>query len=326
MNLEKEMKTYSAIFDLALQEYLIKNDSKNLFEAARYLPLAGGKRIRPFLAKLVCEATGGSHEDVLSFGLALEMIHNFSLVHDDIMDKSTLRRNIPTVHIKFSEPVAILAGDLLFTWAFKALETYADQRVYSQINRKFIQAVIDVCEGQLLDMSFENRSNITKDEYLGMIEKKTAALFRVASECGCIIANAPFDIQKAMNTYGKSIGLAFQIRDDVLDMSSDLEVLGKDIGNDIRNGKKTLIAVHALQHASGSDRTILHSSFGNPQASDDDIKKVHKVFQNVGSIYFAEEKAKENSLIANNALTILPESDAKKVLQFLAEFAVQRVK
>ncbi len=326
MDLEKEMKGYSDIFDVALKDYLLRNDVNNLFESARYLPLAGGKRIRPFLAKLSCEATGGSGEDVLSFGLALELIHGFSLVHDDIMDKSILRRNIPTVHIKYGEPFAILAGDLLFARALDVLDYYSDPQLYAQISRKFIQGVTDVCEGQYLDMSFEKRSSVTKDEYMEMITKKTAALFYVASECGSIISGAPSNIQRAMKTYGEAIGLAFQIRDDMLDMSSDQELLGKDIGNDIRNGKKTLITVHALQHASGSNRNILLSFFGNPKASDEDINKVHKVFQDVGSIQFAEEKAKQFSAIAGNALSILPDSYSKEALVSLAEFAVTRVK
>jgi geranylgeranyl diphosphate synthase type I len=326
MDIEREMKAYCDIFNKALESYLYRNDSNNLFEAARHLPLAGGKRIRPFLAMLSCKATGGSSEDIISFGLALEIAHNFSLVHDDIMDKSTLRRNIQTVHIKYGEPVAILAGDLLFIRSFEVLDYYQNPMLYAHINRKFIQAVADVCEGQYLDMSFEKRLSVTKDEYIEMISKKTAALFRAATEGGSIVSGASSDVQMAMNTYGKSLGLAFQIRDDALDMSSDTETLGKDIGNDIRNGKKTLIAVHALQHASGYNKTILSSLFGNPKASDEDIKKVHKVFQDVGSIQFAEMEAKKYSMTALNALSVLPESHEKEVLMYLAEYAVTRVK
>lgn len=327
MNLEKELRVYSDIFNKAMENYLFKDDSENLYEAARHIPFAGGKRIRPVLAMLSAEATGGSSDDVIPFGLALEIIHSFSLVHDDIMDKSTLRRNIPTVHVKFGEPIAILAGDLLFIRAFDALGTYYENpSLYSMVSRKFIQAVTDVCEGQYLDMTFEKRPNVTRNEYMTMIKKKTAALFRVAAEGGSIVAGSSSQVQKAMNTYGDALGLAFQIRDDALDMISDTETLGKDIGNDIRNGKKTLIAVHALEHASGENKQILSKLFGNPNASDSDISKVRQVFSNVGSIQFAEEKAKEYSMVAINALSVLSDSHAKEVLSDIAEFAVTRVK
>ena len=326
MNLEEELKVYSDAFNKAMKNYFSKHDSKDMYEAARHIPFAGGKRLRPVLAMLSNEGTGGLSEDIIPFGLALEIIHSFSLVHDDIMDKSTLRRNIPTVHVKYGEPIAILAGDLLFIRAFDALTPYCkNPSLYSLISQRFIQAVIDVCEGQYLDMTFEKRSNVTKDEYMAMIEKKTAALFRVAAEGGSIVAGASPAVQKAMSSYGNALGLAFQIRDDALDMISDTETLGKDIGNDIRNGKKTLIAVHALQHASGKNKEILSLLFGNPKATDDDIKKVHKVFQDVGSIQFAEEKAREYSMTAIKSLSVLSESHAKDVLSKIAEFAVTRV-
>jgi len=327
MNLENYLKGYREIFEKEMKDYLFKDDSENLYEAARHIPFAGGKRLRPILAMLSCESTGGSIKDVMSFGLALEIIHCFSLVHDDIMDKSTLRRNIPTVHVKYSEPIAILAGDLLFIRAFDVLGSYReDPELYSQLNRIFIQAVTDVCEGQYLDMMYEKRSNVTKNEYMKMIEKKTAALFSVAAEGGSIISGSSLDVQKAMRTYGGSLGLAFQIRDDALDMISDTATLGKDIGNDIRNGKKTLIAAHALEHASGENKEILSKLFGNPHASDEDIATVHQVFQDVGSIAFAEKKAQEYSIIAQNSLSVLSDSAEKDLLLNLASYAVTRVK
>ena len=327
MDLKKEISKRGDVFNKELNSFLSHRKPKNLYEASRHLPMAGGKRLRPVLSMIASEAISGKYDDVIPFALAVEIIHNFSLVHDDIMDKSLLRRGMNTVHIQYGEPTAIIAGDLLFAKAFEALEKYPEnfsafRKLYAHLTR----SVIEVCEGQQLDMNFEHRFDVEEKEYLEMIKMKTSALFRIACEGGALIAGADEGVQEALSKYGTSLGLAFQIRDDYLDMSSDAEILGKDIGNDIRNGKKTIIAVHSLTHATGDDKQILSEIFGKSTATSDDVKKVYHVFERVGSIDYAKHKAEEYSSIAKEALSILKESDAKQILIALADYAMTREK
>jgi geranylgeranyl diphosphate synthase type I len=173
-------------------------------------------------------------------------------------------------------------------------------------------------------MNFERRFIVSEEEYLHMIEMKTSALFRIASEGGAIAGGAVNHIQKALRVYGTSLGLAFQIQDDFLDMSSDTETLGKDIGNDIRNGKKTLIAVHSLTHAEDDDKKVLKTFFGKTTATDKEVQQVHSVFKNVGSIDYAKQQAKAYSSKAKHALDILEESAAKQLLTDLAKYTIIR--
>ena len=283
MNLKNEIKKRADTFNKFWQKYLQEKKPVKLYDASKHLLLGGGKRLRPFLTMVSCESISGDVENVLPFATALELMHNFTLVHDDIMDKSNLRRNLPTVHVKFGEPTAILAGDFLFAKSFEAMHDVSiDLPVFKELDYGLIDCILEICEGQQLDMEFEQRKRITEKEYLEMIEKKTAALFRLAARGGAIIGGGNTQEIKALTEYGLSLGLAFQIWDDYLDLSSDEKTLGKDIGNDIRNGKKTLIAVHALEHASGEDKELLDNIFGNRNASESDVKKNPNFVQRFG--------------------------------------------
>ena len=327
MDLKKEIAKRGEIFNKELDAFLRRRSPENLYDASRHLPMAGGKRLRPVLSMVSCEAISGEYEQVIPFALAVEIIHNFSLVHDDIMDKSTLRRGMKTVHIEYGEPTAIIAGDLLFAKAFEALEKYPKNTPsFWQLYHFLTRSVIEVCEGQQLDMNFEKRLIVEESEYLEMIKMKTSALFRISCEGGALAGGANEAVQKALRIYGVNLGLAFQIRDDYLDMSSDSETLGKDIGNDIRNGKKTIIAVHSLTHATGEDKQILADIFGKATASADEINQVYHVFDRVGSIDYAKEKAEEYSAAAIDSLNILKDSTAKQILVALADYAMTREK
>jgi geranylgeranyl diphosphate synthase, type I len=327
MDLKKEIADRASIFNNELDTFLNIEQPENLYEASRHLPMAGGKRLRPVLTMLCCEAVGGKAIEALPFALAVEIIHNFTLVHDDIMDKSTLRRNLQTVHLKYSEPTAILAGDLLFVKAFEALEKYpSDILLFRKLNNHLIQSVIEVCEGQQLDMNFENRLIVPESEYIEMIRKKTSALFRISADGGALIGGGSKEVVKALNSYGTSLGLAFQIRDDYLDMSSTAKTLGKDIGNDIRNGKKTLIAVHALSHCKGDAEPILRTIFGNAKAKKKDVECVYDLFKQCGSIDYAAKKAEAYSKKAIQELDTLEDSKAKNILHELALYSMTREK
>ena len=327
MNLQNEVKKREDIFSKYWLKYLPEGKPISLYDAARHLPMGGGKRLRPFLVMISCEIVSGDAEKTLPFGAALELMHNFTLVHDDIMDKSNLRRNVPTVHIKFGAPAAILAGDLLFARSFEAMHDLSvDCPVFKQLDRLLIQCILNICEGQQLDVEFEQRKIINEEEYIDMITRKTAVLFKLAAKGGAIIGEGNEDEIFALTEYGLQLGLSFQIWDDYLDMSSDEETLGKDIGNDIRNGKKTLIAVYSLQNATGDNKQVLDEVFGNRNASDDDVKRVFTLFKEMGSIDYAKKTAIEYTKKAKNALDILKDSEAKEILYDLADYSINREK
>lgn len=325
MDLISTLKNKAEEFNTYWKKYFPEGEPATLFNASWHLPSGGGKRLRPILAMLTSESITDTYKEVLPFAAALELIHNFSLVHDDIMDKSTLRRNLQTVHIKYGEPTAILAGDYLFAKAFEALhDLTVNNNLYKQLNYGLVNSILDICEGQQLDMEFEQRSLITESEYLDMIMKKTAVLFRISARGGAQIANASQDIVNAMSDYGLYLGLSFQIWDDYLDLSSDSTTLGKDIGNDIRNGKKTLIAVNAIQNATGPQKDLLNRAFGNPQATETEIQDVFALFKDLNSIEYARSMALEYNKKAKECLNMLRESSAKQILNNLADFAIQR--
>ena len=327
MDLQNELMKRTTMFNTYWQQYLQLKKPTTLYEASQHLPFAGGKRIRPFLTMISCESVSGDSQKALPFAAALELMHNFTLVHDDIMDHSQLRRNLPAVHVKFGEPAAILAGDLLFAKSFEAiLHTSVDFQTFIQLQQDFTNCVIDICEGQQLDIEFEQRKTITVQEYLDMISKKTGALFELSGKGGGLIGGGNPQEVLALKAYGMALGLAFQIWDDYLDMSSTATTLGKDIGNDIRNGKKTLIAVHSLFHATGKQKKLLDDIFGNRRASEQDVMTVYDIFREVGSVEYAQQRALHYTNQAKDAITILKQSDAKELLYQLIDYTIQREK
>jgi geranylgeranyl diphosphate synthase type I len=327
MDLQNELTERAAMFNTYWQRYLQIKKPTVLYEASQYLPSAGGKRIRPFLTMVSCESLTGDAQKALPFAAGVELMHNFTLVHDDIMDHSLLRRNLPAVHVKFGEPAAILAGDLLFAKSFEAiLGTFVDFSMFKQLQQDFINCVIAICEGQQLDIEFEQRKIVTEQEYLDMISKKTGALFELSAKAGGLIGGGNPQEVAALQTYGMAMGLAFQIWDDYLDMSSTTTTLGKDIGNDIRNGKKTLIAVHCLSHATGKEKKLLNNIFGNRSASEHDVTKVYNLFRDFGSVEYAQQRALHYVNQAKDAITLLKQSDAKELLYQLINYTIQREK
>jgi len=327
MDLKHELTKRADFFNKELEKFLDNGEPEKLYGAARHLPFAGGKRLRPALAMISCEAVSGEVGKIVPLTISLELVHNFTLVHDDIMDNSKLRRNMPSVHVKFGGPTAIMAGDLLFAKAFESMHNLtSDCKDFKNVEFGLIDCIREICEGQQLDMDYEQRKIVSEEEYILMILKKTAVFFQYAAEAGAILGGGTREQSNALNEYGKNLGLGFQIHDDYLDMSSDEKTLGKDIGNDIRNGKKTLIAVHALNNATGSDKKTLHNIFGNRSSTDADIKKVHDVFKKLNSIEYAKNKAIDFSNKAKKSLEILPDSDAKQLLLDLADYAIKREK
>jgi len=327
MDLKQVLEDKASFFNKELEQFLKNGKPPTLYNAARHLPMAGGKRLRPCIAMLSCEAVSGKIKNVMPYAIALELLHNFTLVHDDIMDKSKLRRNMPSVHMKYGEPTAIMAGDLLFTKAFEAMHNLSlNLQIFKKLEYGMINCIREICEGQQLDIEFEIRNDVTEQEYLEMIRKKTAVLFQLSSEGGALSCDGSKEVVNALSEYGESLGLAFQIQDDCLDISSDEETLGKDIGNDIRNGKKTLIAVHCLNNASGENKILLSKIFGNKNATNEEVKKIYKLFIEIGSVEYAKNAAIKYNEKAKNALSVLRNSNAKEALIQLADYSIRREK
>jgi len=327
MDLKQELSKRIDIFNKELEKYLKDGAPKALYDAARHLPLAGGKRLRPCISMLSCEAVLGNAKQMISLAASVELLHNFTLVHDDIMDKSKLRRNLPAVHIKFGEPTAIMAGDLLFAKSFEVMHDLpVDPSIFKILDQNLVKCIEEICEGQQLDIEFEQRKIIAEREYLEMIRKKTAVLFMFSAEGAAIACGGTKEEINAFKEYGTSLGLAFQIWDDYLDISSDETTLGKDIGNDIRNGKKTLIAVHSLNIAAGSDKKALEKIFGNQNATEQDVKQVFDIFKKTKSVEYAKQTAMNYCAKAKKSLDVLKDSDAKAVILELADYSIKRKK
>ncbi len=299
----------------------------NLQEASIYLTKAGGKMLRPALSLITAEAVGGQKENALKAGSAIELIHTFSLIHDDIMDDDDMRRGMPSVHKVWGEDVAILAGDTLFSKAFEIIiNSDKELTSHAQINNALAavaDACVKICEGQALDMGFENRFDVTEDEYMEMIFKKTGALIAAATKVGAIMGGASDEVIDAMYEYGRLIGLAFQIQDDYLDLASDEETLGKPIGSDIGKGKMTIIAINGLSSA-GEDSEKLLEILKDENNSQEDIDLAIEILTKCGAIEYARNLAQDSVNQAKEVLEILPDSSSKQVLVDIADFVLER--
>jgi len=312
-----------------INDYLMRSleviEDRNLKAAMAHYPAAGGKRLRPLLAIIVAEGVGGRADSALPFGVALEMVHNFTLVHDDVMDEDETRRGIKTVHARWGVPEAILAGDALFARAFEIIpESDIDDARVVKLVEIAAKAVRLLAEGQQLDMDYENAIKVTSEDYMKMIERKTAVLYSAAAQGGVIAGGGSEAQEEAMFEYGRLIGLGFQIWDDVLDLTSDQKTFGKPVLNDIRNGKKTLVVVNALEDLKGMERKEFLSILGKKNATLAQLTRARDILDDVGAIDHATRVA--NGLIskAKDRLSVLRESPHKEALKAFADYMVTR--
>jgi len=301
-------------------------ENKNLREAMMHYPKAGGKRLRPITTMLVADSINKSGNASMSFGVALEIVHNFTLVHDDVMDQDTTRRGMKTVHIAFGLSEAILAGDALFAKAFEVVGNMdLDGESRSQLMSLLARAVIILAEGQQLDMEFEKLEKVSAEQYLKMIERKTAVLYSAAAQGGAIVAGAPLTLQESMFEFGRLMGLAFQIRDDILCLRGDPKKLGKPKGSDIRNGKKTLIIIYALESLDGDKSKELKKILGKKDATDAEVDTAIELLDSAGAIDRAERVASEMIAKAKTLLDDLPSNEDSKLLRDLADYMINRL-
>jgi geranylgeranyl diphosphate synthase, type I len=248
----------------------LRGNPDELYRAASHLIVNGGKRLRPYLVIKSCQMLGGSASSALAAASAIEMIHNFTLVHDDIMDRDDVRHGVPTVHKRYGMPLAILAGDVLFSKAFQMVSTHnvGDQKVSSQLVLRLADACVDVCEGQVMDIKMAEGKKIPqRSEYIKMVEKKTSALFEVSCAMGAICAKRKQGDVANLASFGRNLGVAFQITDDYIGVLGDPKVTKKPVGNDLREGKKSLPILLAIRKAGPTKRRTIMEVFGNKKAT-----------------------------------------------------------
>ena len=327
MEVTEILKKYSADIDQEITAALEEVDPETLRQASEHLVKAGGKKLRPSLVVLSAEAVGGQVKSALKTGAAVELIHTFSLIHDDIMDQDEKRRGKPSVHVLWGEPTAILAGDTLFSKAFETVMRSEEDGVPAPTILPALNAVVDscvkICEGQALDMGFAERNDVTEEEYLNMIFKKTAALIAAATKAGAIVGGGTPEQIEALSEYGRLIGMAFQIQDDYLDVASSEEDLGKPVGSDIVEGKMTLLVVNALVRASEEDHNRLLTIL--KEEGDEHVSEAMEIMEKYGSIEYAWQVAQEDVNQAKQLLRdVLDDSPAREALLLIADFVLQR--
>lgn len=303
----------------------LKGTPHDLYSAASHLIVSGGKRLRPYMVMKSCEMLGGNTKNAINAASAIEMVHNFTLVHDDIMDNDEMRHGVTTVHKKFGMPIAILAGDVLFSKAYQVVSSTSllSSSVIELVSR-LAKSCVDVCEGQLLDISMANSEKIpSQSQYIKMIEKKTAALFEVSCAMGAICANAKRKDVSNLSSFGKNLGIAFQITDDLIGVLGDSKITKKPVGNDLREGKKSLPILLAINRAKGENKEIILKAFGNSFATQDDIEKALKIIRRLKIEKTVRHQAQSYAQKAKKSLQFYSGS-AKKDLLALLSFVVKR--
>ena len=317
----KSIETYQKQFLAYLEAYKTIREPKNLYEPIQYILNLGGKRLRPVLTLMTADCFDGEIKTALDAALAVEVFHNFSLIHDDIMDAAPLRRGHQTVHEKWDLNTGILSGDAMLIMAYQLFENYPPN-IFQKLAKLFSKTALEVCEGQLYDIDFETRDTVSISEYLKMIEYKTAVLVGAAMKMGAIIANASKDDQERCYEFGKNLGIAFQLQDDYLDAFGNPETFGKQVGGDIIENKKTYLYLKALEFSSEKDKLHLKQLFSSEtNNSSEKIQVTKQIFSASGS---AEATQKAISFYTTKAFEILKTiniSEPKK--QILESFGTQ---
>ena len=324
-----------AVVNEAINEQLPVQKPERLYSASRYLLDAGGKRLRPTILLLVAESISETEPlaadyrsfptpaderiDILSAAVSIEVIQSFTLIHDDIMDDDDLRRGVPAVHREFDLETAILAGDTLYSKAFEyMLDTGAPADRSVNALDELATTCTEICEGQALDVDFEDRTDVTTEEYLEMIEFKTAVLYAAAAAIPAILLGSDQETVDALHGYGLDIGRAFQIQDDLLDLTVSSDALGKQRGSDLIEGKRTVITLHARDPGIDPETLI------PDDPSDEEIEAAVERLRDAGSIQFAHEIAQDLVESGKQQLEVLPENEPRELLDDIADFLVER--
>jgi geranylgeranyl diphosphate synthase, type II len=316
---------YQDIVTTHFKTLALKNEPKNLYGPIRYILSLGGKRLRPVLTLMASEVFDADCKKALAAATAVEVFHNFSLIHDDIMDDAPLRRGNETVHEKWDINTGILSGDAMLILAYQYFEEY-EPIIFRELAKLFSKTALEVCEGQQYDVDFETRDDVTIPEYLKMIEYKTAVLVGAAMKMGAIVAETSNGNADSIYDFGLNLGIAFQLQDDYLDAFGDPETFGKQVGGDIIENKKTYLYLKAMEFASANDKEqLLHLFSIQPSDNTDKINSVKEIFNHTGASA-ATQKAIENFTF--KALETLEkmniDNDKKEILKTFAENLMNR--
>ncbi|MBL7074026.1 polyprenyl synthetase family protein, partial [candidate division KSB1 bacterium] len=305
-----------------IKEIINQSQPRNLYPPIQYMLAGGGKRLRPILTLISCRAVGGQVEEALDAACAIELLHNFTLVHDDIMDDDDMRRGRPTVHKKWDQGIAILAGDGLIGLAFQSLLRTRSPQI-SQILNLFTEGVIEVCEGQALDKEFEDRPRVSLDEYFNMIRKKTGKMIALSAQVGGLIGGGGPEQVAGLEMYGSLIGKAFQIQDDLLDITSSEEVIGKTFGSDITAGKKTYLTIKAREMLMGREHPLLspNRKRGWDRA---DLHSIREFFEELGVIKAARQEAEGCIVAADRELRVFADPRSREELEAFSALVLNR--
>ncbi|MCK5824127.1 MAG: polyprenyl synthetase family protein [Ichthyobacteriaceae bacterium] len=310
------------------KDNLIEGSPAELYNPINYILALGGKRARPLMVLMSYNLYSDSVNDVLSLAKAIEVFHNFTLIHDDIMDKAPLRRGSDTVHIKWNENIGILSGDAMLIKAYSLLEDLSPE-ILKNVFLAFNKTAIEVCEGQQLDMNFETRNDVTIDEYINMITLKTSVLLGASMKVGAIAGGAEQIDSNKLYDFGKYLGLAFQLQDDYLDLYGDTEKFGKRIGGDIVANKKTFLTLKAFQKADNNELVELNNLFASSNLSifeeENKIEKARTIFNKLGVVDCMKKEIEKYYELSLQSLASVNVAEGKKAeIRKFAESIISR--
>ncbi|MDI9355412.1 MAG: polyprenyl synthetase family protein [Chitinophagaceae bacterium] len=323
----KEIDFYSAYLNKEIEKLRFGSNPIELYQPIEYIMGLGGKRIRPILVFVAYTLFQKNFQNILKAALSVELFHNFTLMHDDIMDNAPIRRNMPTVHKKWNTNRSIISGDAMMIKTYDYLLTVPKKKLYTVL-QVFNTCATQVCEGQQLDINFETQSEVTEEEYIAMIQLKTAVLIGYSLELGAILGGANADIRNSLSVFGEKLGIGFQLKDDLLDIYAENAKFGKQIGGDIITNKKTFLYIKALELSSPADKEILIQYFSTPtQAGDAEqkIQAVKHIYNTVNIYNITQQKINSYFEMALAVLDKMPLPDEKKILlQNLSSYLIER--
>ena len=321
----QNVQHYQEVFLNYLNQYKIDKEPSTLYNPVNYILDLGGKRLRPVLTLMAAEIFNCDYRKALDAALAIEVFHNFSLIHDDIMDAAPLRRGQETVHLKWDLNTGILSGDAMLIMAYQLFEKY-DSNTFHKLVKLFSKTALEVCEGQQYDMDFEERNNVTIEEYLKMIELKTSVLIGCALKMGAIVAIASENDQNYIYEFGKNLGIAFQLQDDYLDAFADPKTFGKQVGGDIIENKKTYLYLKAIEFSSKEQKLELQHLFSiAPKDSTDKVEMVKQIYVSSGATLATQNEIKnytDKAFIYLEKLSVDP--DKKAILRQFGDALMNR--
>ncbi|WP_407556311.1 polyprenyl synthetase family protein [Winogradskyella sp. 4-2091] len=310
----EHIEKYQESFLKYLEGFTVNKEPQNLYSPINYILQLGGKRLRPVLTLMTAEVFGGTTEVAMDAALSIEVFHNFSLVHDDIMDDAPLRRGKETVHEKWNLNTGILSGDAMLIMAYQLFENY-ESNTFRALAKLFSKTALEVCEGQQYDIDFETRDDVTIAQYLQMIEYKTAVLVGAAMKMGAIVSKASIEDQNAIYEFGRLLGIAFQLQDDYLDAFGNPETFGKQVGGDIIENKKTYLYIKTLELGSDDDALNLKTFMSISELSNENkVEKVKELFINSGAAEATQNAVKDYTNKAFDVLETLNITEDKKLL------------